>query len=64
MHLHRFVRCALAAAALGVAGSAHAASLTGTGYSENFDEMGTAGTAAPTGWSLFKGCLLYTSRCV
>lgn len=33
----------------------HAASLSAAGYSENFDTMGLAGTAAPTGWSVWNG---------
>lgn len=35
--------------------AAQAASLGATGYSENFDSMGTAGTAAPDGWSVYNG---------
>jgi Calcineurin-like phosphoesterase len=52
-------RCLHAAAVLAVlaggAGFAMAqdASLTTSGYSENFDSMGTSGTVAPTGWRHF-----------
>jgi hypothetical protein len=47
--IYSFVALALAAA-----GSAFGqASFQPLGYSENFDSMGTAGTAAPTGWRHF-----------
>lgn len=47
----------LIAGLLLLAGSAfaQAASLTASGYSENFDSMGTSGTAAPSGWSVYNG---------
>jgi hypothetical protein len=35
--------------------SAQAASLTSSGYSENFDSMGTSGTLAPNGWRVLVG---------
>lgn len=38
---------------VGAAASGQVASFAGTGYSENFDSMGTSGTAAPTGWRHF-----------
>ncbi len=34
---------------------AQAASLSATGYTESFDAMGAAGTAAPAGWSVWNG---------
>ncbi len=34
---------------------ANAVSLTGAGYTENFDSMGTSGTAPPAGWSVLTG---------
>ena len=55
MKLPSIARGLLAVAAIGAVGAADAASLTAAGYSETFDELGTAGTAAPAGWSLFKG---------
>ncbi len=46
----------LAAAVLATTGAmAQAVSLTGAGYSENFDSMGASGTAAPSGWSVLTG---------
>ncbi|MGC3989262.1 MAG: PEP-CTERM sorting domain-containing protein [Chthoniobacteraceae bacterium] len=39
-------------AILGLATIAHAANFSGS-YSQNFDSMGTSGTAAPTGWSVY-----------
>jgi len=41
------------AALLGTLGVAHAASLTSTGYAQNFDGMGTT-TTLPTDWSVWK----------
>jgi len=48
---------ALLTAALALAGaSAHAqVALSGGAYDQSFDSMGTAGTAPPTGWSLYTG---------
>lgn len=45
------------AAMIGVSGFAHAAaaSLTSTGYTENFNSMGTSGTVPPSGWTFFTG---------
>lgn len=50
----------LIAGLLMIAGSVAAqaagtASLTASGYSENFNSMGTSGTATPTGWSVYTG---------
>ena len=53
MSIRRLFASALGLAALGVIGSASAASLTTSGYAENFDELGTAGTTLPTDWSLW-----------
>lgn len=52
--LARVVQSALLAAALGVLGTAHAATLTSSGYTETFDELGT-GTAlsAASGWGVY-----------
>ncbi|HIV71127.1 MAG TPA: PEP-CTERM sorting domain-containing protein [Candidatus Aquabacterium excrementipullorum] len=35
--------------------AANVAGLTSNGYAENFDAMGTSGTTAPLGWSVFVG---------
>jgi hypothetical protein len=45
----------LAALLASTAPFANAVSLTGAGYTENFDSMGTSGTAPPAGWSVFTG---------
>ena len=50
-YLTPLLRAVTAAAGLAV-GSAQAVNLA-TSYSENFDSMGTAGTAAPAGWTFF-----------
>jgi hypothetical protein len=44
-----------AAGLLALSGVGHAASLIASGYTENFDAMGSAGTAAPLGWSVWNG---------
>ena len=54
MSIRRLFASALGLAALGVIGSAGAASLTTSGYAENFDEIGT-GTALPSGWISYIG---------
>ena len=51
MHTLRTLVSALAL----VAGGAHAVSLTGAGYTENFDSMGTSGTTPPAGWAMLIG---------
>ncbi len=43
------------AAAVAATGAASAASLTDSGYSQNFDSMGTSGTAPPSAWALYTG---------
>jgi hypothetical protein len=45
----------LALAALLAAGSAQAVDLGPAGYAQNFDGLGTAGTAPPAGWTLWVG---------
>ena len=50
-YLTPLLRAVTAAAGLAV-GSAQAVNLA-TSYSENFDSMGTAGTATPAGWTFF-----------
>ncbi len=45
--------CLITAAVMAAAGSAHAATLTSAGYSENFDEMGATGTALPASWTVY-----------
>jgi hypothetical protein len=55
MSIRKLVLPGLVVAALGVLGTANAASLTSAGFSDNFDELGTAGTALPSGWALYDG---------
>lgn len=56
MTLHSKTYSLLAAVALFVAaGTAQAVSLNAGGYTQNFDAMGTSGTAAPEGWSVLVG---------
>ena len=45
----------IAMAGLFAAGTAQAVSLTGAGYTQNFDSMGAAGTAPPTDWVVYTG---------
>lgn len=40
---------------LAASGASQAVSLTAGGYAQNFDAMGTSGTAAPAGWSVWVG---------
>jgi hypothetical protein len=54
MHL-KLVAVVAMMAAVGLAHAAGTASLTGTGFSETFDTMGTSGTTPPAGWSMYKG---------
>ena len=48
------LRCTVVAGLFGLA-TAHAASLGTSGYSQNFDAMGTTGTAAPIDWTVYTG---------
>lgn len=40
---------------LALAGASQAADLSAAGYVQNFDSMGSSGTAAPAGWSVLNG---------
>jgi hypothetical protein len=56
MLIKRFALQCLTATLTTVAVAAvHAASLPAGGYAQSFDGMGTSGTAAPDGWSVFVG---------
>jgi hypothetical protein len=55
MSSQKFLQPGLIVAALGVLGTAHAASLTSAGFTDNFDELGTTGTSLPSGWALYDG---------
>lgn len=55
MSFRKLVQPVALVATLGVLGTANAASLTGAGYSDNFDELGTTGTSLPSGWALYDG---------
>jgi hypothetical protein len=46
---------ALLAASMTLAAAAQAASLTPSGYTQDFDSMGVSGTAAPTDWTVYTG---------
>ncbi len=48
------LRCTVLAGLFGIA-TAHAASLGASGYSQDFDSMGTTGTAAPIDWTVYTG---------
>lgn len=45
----------LAACLLALSGLAQAADLGGSGYTENFDELGAAGKTLPSGWTVWTG---------
>ena len=47
--------CCMACCALLSMGAAHAVSLGNAGYTQNFDSMGSSGTAAPLDWAVFNG---------
>jgi hypothetical protein len=55
MSARPLIRAAAAAAIALATCTSHAALLTGSGYSQDFDGMGVSGTAAPTDWAVLVG---------
>lgn len=55
MRTTSFILASLSLAAMATGAQAASASLSTSGYIESFDAMGTAGTSAPTGWSVYVG---------